>query len=132
MQVHVPTEGNLIVPTHNEEMAIEVNNDPVMPELVDNDGLVDDDNESGSIVEEEQDLQDLDKLLNFDSTDSDKVTKQQQVPLRRSSCTTKGVKCYDNYSWNLMNLSITSVIKNFREVAKDACRAELEQLFREK
>jgi hypothetical protein len=43
------------------------------------------------------------------------------------------VQRYDsNYEWNLMNLSVGAAIRNFGDSARNACKDELVQLFREK
>jgi len=119
-----------------------------IPELVDADEDDDSDSESGDSVELEHELQELDKLLE-DSSDSQVANEAEHAPLRRSARTTAGVKRKDDsYDWgfatqevkryddsyesNLMNLSMGTVIRSFGAVTRDACKAELLQLFQEK
>jgi hypothetical protein len=55
------------------------------------------------------------------------------VPPRQSYHVNKGTKRYDeDYSCSLMSLSVNAVAQSSGEIPKDACRAELEQLFHEK
>jgi hypothetical protein len=72
-------------------------------------------------------------ILPSDS-DSLHVSKQQQAPpLRRTARSNAGVRWYDDdYQWNLMNLSVDAAIRGFGESAREACKEELLQLFREK
>jgi len=53
--------------------------------------------------------------------------------LRRSARVNAGVKRHDDrYEWNLMSLGVGEAIQKFRDVAADACKAELHQLLIEK
>jgi hypothetical protein len=55
------------------------------------------------------------------------------VPIRKTLQSMAGVKRLDElYVWNSMNLSLGAAICNFGDTARDACRAELLQLFKEK
>jgi hypothetical protein len=91
--------------------------------------LVGQDNECGEI----EDQAELGELLEELGMSAHKPEEQQPRILRRSSRETAGKQRYDTaYDWNLMNLSVSAAMKNFGDVAKQACMAELLQLFREK
>ena len=56
-----------------------------------------------------------------------------QPSLRRSKRITAGIKTKDeSYEWNFMNLSVSAAIDRFGQMASDACKDELFQLFVEK
>jgi len=73
------------------------------------------------------------KLLDTDDSGSSAPKDEGKVQLRRSTRETAGVKRYDeDYNRNLMNLSVGAVIRNFGNDARNACKDELLQLFKEK
>ncbi len=93
----------------------------------------DSDSESGESVHMEKELQELDNMLQEDSSSSQEAKEEHQAPLRRSARSTAGARHYDDaYEWNLMNLSVGAAVRNFGAVAMDTCKAELLQLFQEK
>jgi hypothetical protein len=71
--------------------------------------------------------------LDTDDSGSSAPKDEGKVQLRRSARGTAGVKRYDeDYNWNLMNLSVGAAIRNFGNDARNACKDELLQLFKEK
>jgi hypothetical protein len=108
-----------------------------MPELVDNDDDESDDEMEDASVGNDDDNP-LDEILQGDSDTAEELTRDmetqaQQAEVRRSQRSTAGVRRYDDaYDWNLMNLSVTSALRDFGEVAEDTCKSELVQLFKEK
>jgi hypothetical protein len=73
------------------------------------------------------------KLLDTDDSGSSAPKDEGKVQLRRSTRETAGVKRYDeDYNWNLMNLSVGATIRNFGNDARNACKDELLQLFKER
>jgi hypothetical protein len=134
---HMPVKNTGIGITPEEAMLIN-NNDTNVPELANNDDDDSDDKmEDDTVANDEDDP--LDEILQQgDSYTGDELMRElesaaQQVEVRRSQQSTAGVKRYDEaYNWNLMNLSVTSALREFGEVAEEACKSELVQLFKEK
>jgi len=134
---HVPKGGTLGIPTAEEE-AICDDILSELPELVAPDDDDDSDSESedtDSIVSNDEG-DELEEILQ-EATDSDdgssRVQQQPSVPVRRTTRHNAGVRRLDeSYEWNLMNLSLGAAIRNFGDAARDACKAELQQLFEEK
>jgi hypothetical protein len=145
---HVPTAS--LPEMTNEEMAIEFDEALDLPELVgreddddsvsksgetgndDNDSQDDDeDPEDRARFEEElQDMEEQENIFQSDSSGSSVPTDNRRIPVRRTTRENAGVRRYDdNYEWNLMNLSVGATVRNFGNMALDACKAELVQLF---
>jgi len=77
----------------------------------------------------DQNLELLQQILE-DSDSSFEPKDDARVPLRRSQRENAGKRTYDNsYEWNLMNLSVGAAVRGFGDVAKDAVKEELTQLF---
>ncbi len=121
------------------------NEDEDMPDLVNNDEDESDDeaddthDEDEEAMIENEDHDPLEEILQ--SVDSDTTEEQekemekaaQQAEVWRSQRSTAGVRRYDEaYDWNLMNLSVTSALRDFGEVAEEACKTELVQLIQGK
>jgi predicted nuclease of predicted toxin-antitoxin system len=78
-------------------------------------------------------IKELYDILEQESSDSGTEPTVHRPPLRRSERTTAGVKVRDDsYDWSFMNLSVAAALNEFGQVAKDACKNELVQLFTEK
>jgi hypothetical protein len=135
-ETHVTKGGMLGIPTAEEEAIC----DGVLsglPELVaqDDDDSDSESEDTDSIVSNDED-DELEEILQ-EGTDSDegssRVQQQPSVPVRRTTRHNAGVRRLDeSYEWNLMNLSLGAAIRNFGDAARDACKAELQQLFEEK
>jgi hypothetical protein len=131
------------LPCKDSEAQLTANefNNTGVPEL----GYFDDDDMSESGVSEHGDQEqesdasnhhDLDQnleLLQQILEDSDSLFEPKddtRVSLRRSQQENAGKRTYDNsYEWNLMNLSVGAAVQGFGDVAKDAVKEELTQLF---
>jgi len=132
-QLHAPAADARVVPTAEEQAILE---EP--PPLVDqtgddSDSEADDDDEEP--LEEDEEDDDIAELLDqaLDSDGSSQVQSQPTATTRRTTRHNAGVKRLDDsYEWNLMNLSLGAAIRNFGDKARDACKAELLQLFEEK
>jgi hypothetical protein len=133
-QMHAPRGDMLVTPTA-EEQAIDDDEPPSLVHQDDDDS----DSESGdpdneeSLADEGND--ELAELLEqaVESDTSSRVQAQPVVATRRTSRHNAGVRRLDeSYEWNLMNLSLGAAIRNFGDKARDACKAELAQLFLEK
>jgi hypothetical protein len=141
IDLHTPLNAEVVMST-DEYQACDEEID--LPELIQQ--YADDDDsgsESEDIEEEEmyakgdgedEENEAIQELFTaIDSDASSKVPEQPKVPLRRTQRESAGKQRYDDsYNWNLMNLSVGAAIRNFGDVAEQACKAELVQLFREK
>jgi hypothetical protein len=135
-----PPGNQETIPTAEEILACDQELEEDLPELCpqgyDNDSESEsEDADSVASDDDDGDEDDLAELLESitDSEASSAVEAQPSVPIRKKSRSTAGVKRLDElYEWNLMNLSLGAAIRNFGETARDACRAELLQLFQEK
>jgi hypothetical protein len=123
------------------EADVEQADDPEIPELEDqtdaesDDEAEDDESETAEYLGDggEKALEELYQILEEESSATDSSEKQERPPVRRSERTNAGVKKRDDaYHWNLMNLSVNAALESFGEVASDACRDELVQLFVDK
>jgi hypothetical protein len=121
-----------------EQMVLEfeedINRRPVgLPELEDQ-GDDDSTSESSDLSDGgEEDLEALERLLEGDEDAVEETELQMNPPLRQSTRHNAGVGRRDDcYEWNLMNLGVGEAIREFGDVASDACKAELQQLFVEK
>jgi hypothetical protein len=128
-------------PTIMSEVDGQQTDDPEIPELEDqtdvesDDEAEDDESETGEFLDDggERAIEELYQLLEEESSATDSSEKQECFPVRRSERTNAGIKKRDEaYHWNLMNLSVNAAMESFGEVASDACRDELVQLFVEK
>jgi len=135
---HVPINAQ---PEMSEQEAmIEFEEDLNMPELVDrgDDDSVSESSETPDDDDEmfEAELDEMEKKyeeLETEDSGSSAPKDTKGVPLRRTARENAGVRRYDDsYDWNLMNLSVGAAIRNFGDDARDACKQELEQLFRDK
>jgi hypothetical protein len=117
----------------NQELDNDDSDSESDPNNVDEDDDDPDDDERFEAELEELEQREQD-ILPSDSSDSLHVSEQQQAPpLRRTARSNAGVRRYDDdYQWNLMNLSVDAAIRGFGESAREACKEELLQLFREK
>jgi hypothetical protein len=135
-----------------QEAEIAMDDDADLPELVAREEVDDSSSESSDSDDDddmstessdpdddekfEAELEELDRQANELETDdsgSSKPREHPEVHLRRTTRENAGVQRYDsNYEWNLMNLSVGAAIRNFGDTAKQACKAELVQLFVEK
>jgi hypothetical protein len=104
-----------------------------LPELEDQ-GDDDSTSESSALPDGgEDDLEALERLLEGDEDVIEETKLQMAPPLRRSTRHNAGVARHDDrYEWNLMNLGVGEAIRELGNVASDACKAELQQLFVEK
>jgi len=152
LSLHRPNPDQLPLEMTEQEAAIEFEDGLEMPGLVDQEA----DNESVSESSDSDDEVD-DVMSESDPDDNERfeeeiLAMEQQVAeletddsgsstpkdnkgvhLRRSARETAGVRRYDNnYEWNLLNLSVGAAIRNFGDSAREACKAELLQLFKEK
>jgi hypothetical protein len=85
--------------------------------------------------DDDDDGDELEDLLEqaAESDSSSQVQQQPTVATRRSTRRNAGIRrLYESYEWNLMNLSLGAAIRNFGDKGRDACKAELVQLFEEK
>ncbi len=141
LTLHRPCDSEEMLPT-SEEMAI-ADEDIDLPALTSQYDDDDSDSESGEEGEEnlygeddaaDEEAADISEILEEAASEgSSKVQEEPRRPLRRSTRETAGHQRYDSdYEWNLMNLSVGAAIRNFGDVARQACMAELTQLFREK
>jgi len=135
-QMHAPREEPVLTATA-EEMALDEDEPPPLAHIGPDD---DTDSEDGDSDGEEESLagEDDDELADLleqaiESDTSSQVQAQPAVPTRRSNRHNAGVRRLDeSYEWNLMNLSLGAAIRNFGDKAREACKAELTQLFEEK
>jgi hypothetical protein len=95
----------------------------------------DGDSESREVVDNQK-IAELEAILNAESSGSESATITMQEAtrsVRRSTRTTAGTKRYDEaYDWSLLTLSVRTAVKDFGNVAIEAVRSELKQLFEEK
>jgi hypothetical protein len=95
----------------------------------------DGDSESREVVDNQK-IAELEAILNAESSGSESATITMQEAtrsVRRSTRTTVGTKRYDEaYDWSLLTLSVRTAVKDFGNVAIEAVRSELKQLFEEK
>jgi len=101
----------------------------------DSDSESEEDDDDKSIVSDvDEDQVGLAELLqDAYSQASSAVQEEPTVPLRRTTRSNAGTKRLDqSYEWNLMNLSLGAAIRNFGDMAREACKDELVQLFEEK
>jgi hypothetical protein len=140
LDMHAPDPDPTGVPTAEEESAN--NEDPGgLPELSAPSGDDDSDSESEEDDDDKSIVSDVDEdqvglaelLQDAYSQASSAVQEEPTVPLRRTTRSNAGTKRLDqSYEWNLMNLSLGAAIRNFGDVAREACKDELVQLFEEK
>jgi hypothetical protein len=134
---HLPPTDADVIMMREEMMCEQTVEDIPMPELMDQDKDVDSESKDD---EESLKNEDHDPLNPFrhDDSGSEELLKEleeaaQQSSTQRSQRSTKGVRRYDEvYDWNLMNLSVNTALQDFGDVAEDACKNELVQLFKEK
>ncbi len=134
--LHQPNDEEANIPTAEEDSVcdMELEEPPELTDQYHDDSdsesdeeepeelLVGQDNECGEI----EDQAELGELLEELGMSAHKPEEQQPRILRRSSRETAGKQRYDTaYDWNLMNLSVSAAMKNFGDVAKQACMAEL-------
>jgi hypothetical protein len=130
---HVPPTRTQLGMTMDKEALGD--HDPDMPNLCEGIGEDDSDSESEEVIEDQK-VAEFDAILNAESSVSESATvalEEQARPVRRSTRTIAGTKRYDKvYKWNLLNLSVKTTVKDFGNVAIEAVRSKLKQLFEEK
>jgi hypothetical protein len=134
---HIPVMDPLGVPTAEEDAICDDVLD-ALPELeaqgMDEESDSEEEDDDSVVCNDDEGPDDITTILeSVDSDTSSVIQEQPTVATWRTTRQNAGVKCMDEpYHWNLMNMSLGAAICNFGDAARDACKAELQQLFKEK
>jgi hypothetical protein len=132
--LHAPRVVSGVMPTAEEQGIDDDEPPPLVSQENDDSDSESEDADGDKLIDDEMD-EELAELLDqvVESDASSQVQAQPTVATRRTNRHNAGVRRLDeSYEWNLMNLSLEAAIQNFSEKARDACKAELKQLFEEK